>query len=114
MVVDFVDKLDWEKMDGLIPVVVQESENLVLLMQAYVNREALRKTIETGYAHYFSRSRNKIWKKGETSGNVQKIVKVFVDCDGDCLLYLVKQIGVACHTGAESCFFTLVYGNDEK
>jgi len=97
--------LDWEKMNGLLPVIVQDADNKEILMQAYVNEEALKLTLEKGYAHYFSRSRNSIWKKGETSGNIQKIVKIFVDCDGDCLLYLVKQHGPACHTGAHSCFF---------
>ncbi len=97
--------VDWQKMNGLIPVVVQDDESLDVLMQAYVNKEALKLTIDTGYAHYFSRSRNEIWKKGATSGHTQKIVSVYVDCDGDCLLYRVKQKGHACHTGEWSCFF---------
>lgn len=74
-------------------------------MLAYANEEAIKKTIETGFAHYWSRSRKKLWKKGETSGNVQKVVEIRIDCDNDALLYLVKQKGVACHTGNYSCFY---------
>lgn len=104
--------LNWEKVGGLIPVVVQDLDTKVVLMQAYANEEALKLTIETGYAHYFSRSRKSIWKKGETSGNMQKIVKILVDCDGDCLLYLIKQSGVACHTGEYSCFFREIFSQE--
>jgi phosphoribosyl-AMP cyclohydrolase len=96
-------------MKGLVPVVVQDFETKDVLMQAYVNEEALRLTMDTGYAHYFSRSRNSIWKKGETSGNVQKIKSIFVDCDGDCLIYLVLQKGPACHTGKQTCFFQKIF-----
>ena len=74
-------------------------------MLAYANEEAIKKTLETGFAHYWSRSRKKLWKKGETSGNVQEIVEIRVDCDNDALLYLVKQKGNACHTGNYSCFY---------
>ena len=77
-------------------------------MQAYINKEAYDLTLETGYAHYYSRSRQKLWKKGETSGNVQKIVSVSLDCDGDSVLLQVEQTGVACHTGEYSCFFNTV------
>ena len=90
--------------NGLIPVVVQDVGGEVLML-AYANEEAIRKTLETGYAHYYSRSRNKLWMKGETSGNVQRIVEVRVDCDCDSLLYIVEQKGNACHTGNRSCFF---------
>ncbi|WP_290901112.1 phosphoribosyl-AMP cyclohydrolase [Ferroglobus sp.] len=90
---------------GLIPVVVQDAKTKEVLMLAYANEEALKRTIKTGYAHYFSRSRKKLWMKGEESGNVQKVVEVRVDCDGDAILYLVEQKGVACHTGNYSCFF---------
>jgi phosphoribosyl-AMP cyclohydrolase len=92
-------------MNGLVPVIVQDNKSLDILMQAYVNKEAFNLTLETGYAHYFSRSRNKIWKKGETSGNTQEITAIYIDCDGDCLLYKVNQKGNACHTGERSCFF---------
>ena len=88
---------------GLVPAVVQE-ENGQVLMLAYMNEEALKKTLETGYAHYFSRSRQTLWKKGETSGNVQQIKEISYDCDGDTLLMRVHQTGVACHTGSYSCF----------
>ena len=98
-------EVDFEKGGGLLPVVVQDATTGQVLMQAYVNREALEKTLQTGYAHYYSRSRKKLWKKGETSGNVQLVKEVKLDCDGDSLLYLVEQKGNACHTGAYSCFY---------
>ena len=88
---------------GLVPAVVQE-ENGQVLMLAYMNEESLKKTLETGYAHYFSRSRQSLWKKGETSGNVQQVKEISYDCDGDTLLLRVHQTGVACHTGSYSCF----------
>ena len=97
-------KLDFKKGNGLIPVVVQDAETKELLMLAYANEEALRKTLSTGYAHYWSRSRNKLWMKGETSGHTQKIKKILVDCDYDTLLYVVDQKGPACHTGKDTCF----------
>jgi len=90
---------------GLVPVVVQDAKTKEVLMLAYANEEALRKTFETGYAHYWSRSRKKLWMKGETSGNVQKVVEVRIDCDNDAILYVVEQKGVACHTGNYSCFY---------
>lgn len=90
--------------DGLMPVVVQDVRNNNVLMLAYMNDEALELTRKTGYMHYWSRSRNAIWKKGETSGNVQKAVELLVDCDGDAMLARVEQTGVACHTGTYSCF----------
>jgi len=90
---------------GLIPVIAQDVETKEVLMLAYANREAVLKTIESGYAHYWSRSRRKLWKKGETSGNLQEVVEIRVDCDGDALLYIVRQHGNACHTGNYSCFF---------
>lgn len=90
---------------GLICAVVQDAESGEVLMQAYMNAEALEKTRETGYAHYYSRSRKCLWKKGETSGHVQKVVAATFDCDRDCLLLQVKQTGAACHTGNRTCFF---------
>ncbi len=90
---------------GLVPVITQSFYTGKVLMQAYANKEAIEKSIETGYATYFSRSRNKLWVKGESSGNKQKIIDIRVDCDGDSILYLVKDYGVACHTGEESCFY---------
>ena len=83
-------------------------KNGEVLMLAYMNEEAYRLTLETRYAHYFSRSRKKLWKKGETSGNVQRVKRILLDCDADTLLYIVEQEGVACHTGKYSCFFRTV------
>ncbi len=88
----------------LIPVVVQDVRNNNVLMLAYTNEEAMALTRETGYMHYWSRSRDAIWKKGETSGNVQRVIEILSDCDGDALLARVEQTGNACHTGAYSCF----------
>jgi phosphoribosyl-AMP cyclohydrolase len=97
-------KLDFKKGNGLIPVIVQDFESKELLMVAYANKEALMKTMDTGYAHYWSRSRKKLWMKGETSGHTQKIKNILVDCDYDTLLYLVAQKGPACHTNKPTCF----------
>jgi phosphoribosyl-AMP cyclohydrolase len=97
-------KLDFDKGNGLIPVIVQQSDTKELLMLAYANEEALRKTLSTGYAHYWSRSRNKLWLKGETSGHMQKIKKILTDCDYDTLVYIVEQKGPSCHTGKDTCF----------
>lgn len=107
-----LNMVKWNEVSGLIPVVVQDYMSKDVLMQAYVNEEALNKTINTGYAHYFSRSRNRLWMKGETSGNTQRIVEILIDCDGDALLYLVEQKGVACHTGNKSCFYRKVWGSN--
>ena len=100
-----VSDLDFEKFSGLLPVIAQEHGSGSILMLAYANLEAVIKTQETGFAHYWSRSRNMLWKKGESSGNVQLITEVLVDCDKDTLLYKVSQTGPACHTGEHSCFF---------
>lgn len=109
---ELLKKLDFKKGQGLIPVVVQDYESKTLLMVAYANKEALDKTLETGYAHYWSRSRKKLWKKGETSGHTQKIKKILADCDYDTLLYLVHQKGPACHTNKPSCFHNLISDED--
>lgn len=97
--------------NGLIPVVVQDAQTRDVLMVAYANEEAINLTRKTGYAHYFSRSRRKIWKKGEESGHFQRVSKILVDCDEDCVLYLVEQTGAACHLGYRSCFFRTIDGN---
>ena len=97
--------------DGLVPVIVQDSESREVLMMAYANDEAVRLTKESGYAHYYSRSRKKLWKKGEESGHFQKVVRILADCDEDCLLYIVEQQGAACHTGFESCFYRTLEGD---
>ena len=96
--------------DGLIPVIVQDARSRDVLMMAYANNEAVRLTQETGFAHYYSRSRKKLWKKGEESGHFQRVVKILTDCDEDCLLYLVEQKGAACHTGYASCFYRTLAG----
>jgi len=96
--------------DGLIPVIVQDASSREVLMMAYANDEAIRLTQETGRAHDYSRSRKKLWKKGEESGHFQKVVKILTDCDEDCLLYLVEQKGAACHTGYASCFYRTLNG----
>lgn len=90
--------------DGLVPVVAQEQRTGDVLMVAYADRAALERTAETGFAHYFSRSRNTIWRKGETSGHVQYVSEIRLDCDGDTILYRVDQQGPACHTGTRTCF----------
>lgn len=102
--------LDFKKNEGLIPVVVQDSSSLEVLMFAYASEEALQKSIETGFAHYFSRSRQKLWKKGETSGHLQVIKEILFDCDNDTLLFKIEQKGgIACHTGRKSCFFNRIH-----
>ncbi|MFW2591505.1 bifunctional phosphoribosyl-AMP cyclohydrolase/phosphoribosyl-ATP diphosphatase HisIE [Aliarcobacter butzleri] len=101
-----LNKIDWEKMNNLIPVVTQDAKTNEVLMLAYMNKEALELTIKTNYAHYFSRSKQRIWKKGESSNHLQEIVEILLDCDNDTLLLKVNQTGVACHTGRKSCFYT--------
>ncbi len=100
-------QIDWNK-TPLIPAIAQEAETGEMLMLAYMNEEAYTLTLSTGYAHYFSRSRQRLWKKGESSGHTQEVVDVILDCDADTVLLKVKQNGVACHTGRKSCFFTSV------
>lgn len=90
--------------DGLVPVVTQESRSGDILMLAYANRDALDRTLSTGLAHYFSRSRGILWQKGETSGHVQRVTEILLDCDGDAVLYRAEQEGPACHTGSRTCF----------
>ncbi len=97
-------KIDWSK-NPLIPAIVQDAQSKEVLMLAYMNEEALQKTLATGYAHYYSRSRQRLWKKGETSGNVQKVKAIRLDCDSDAVLLEVEQTGPACHTGRKSCFY---------
>ena len=95
-----------------LPAVAQDADSGEVLMLAYVTEEALERTRETGYAHYYSRSRDELWKKGATSGHTQEIEEVRVDCDGDALLYLVDQAGGACHTGYDSCFYRTADGEE--
>lgn len=96
---------DFEKGKGLVPAVVQDHRSGKILMLAYVNSIAWEKTLQTGEAHYWSRSRKEIWHKGETSGNVQRIIEIYLDCDSDTILFKVEQVGgAACHTGYDTCF----------
>ena len=97
----------------LIPAVVQEESTGEVLMLAYMNQESLRKTFETGYTWFWSRSRQELWNKGATSGHLQKVVDLWADCDDDTLLITVEQTGPACHTGAHSCFFKRLW-EEEK
>ena len=98
--------------DGLVPVVAQDATSGEVLMLAYATREAVERTVETGRAHYYSRSRAELWEKGGTSGHTQTVREVRVDCDGDALLYRVEQDGGACHTGHYSCFYRTLDGED--
>jgi phosphoribosyl-AMP cyclohydrolase len=101
----YLDQIKWNQ-DGLVPVVAQEAATGRLLTQAWINREALTVAVAEGRAVYWSRSRNKLWRKGEESGHIQKLVDVLLDCDNDAVCYRVEQIGgIACHTGRESCFY---------
>ncbi|MEA1953390.1 MAG: bifunctional phosphoribosyl-AMP cyclohydrolase/phosphoribosyl-ATP diphosphatase HisIE [Campylobacterota bacterium] len=100
-------KIDWNK-NPLIPAIAQDYQNNEVLMLAYMNEEAYDLTLSTGYAHYFSRSKQRIWKKGESSNHTQEVKDVLLDCDADTVILKIKQNGVACHTGRKSCFFTSV------
>lgn len=99
-------KIDWTKCDGLLPVITQQFDSGEVLMMAYMNEEALNLTLATNEVHYFSRTKQRIWKKGESSGHIQQVKQILVDCDNDTVLIKVDQVGVACHTGRQSCFFT--------
>jgi len=103
---NIINKVDFEKENGLVPVVTQDHETNEVLMLAYMDKEALELTLTTNYAHYFSRSKQRIWKKGESSNHTQEIKSIKVDCDNDTIRLKVAQNGVACHTGRKSCFFT--------
>ena len=107
-----LEKLKFDD-NGLIPVIVQDYSTGQVLMFAYANMEAIQKTIDTKRTHFWSRSRNKLWNKGEESGHFQDVKEIFFDCDSDTLLVLVDQIGVACHTGKQSCFFTSIDNNEK-
>jgi len=102
---DWIEAVAWNS-DGLVPAVAQDATSGEVLMLAWMDREALARTVESGEAHYWSRSRKKLWKKGETSGHVQRVVEVRVDCDADAVLLRVESVkGIACHTGRRRCFF---------
>jgi len=103
--------LNLKFVDGLIPVIVQDEKTKAVLMMAYANDEAVELTRKTGFAHYYSRSRKKLWKKGEESGHFQKVKTILADCDEDCLIYEVEQVGAACHTGYLTCFYRTLDGD---
>lgn len=104
--------IDFEKSGGLVPAIAQDAASGDVLMLAWMNREAYEETLKTGRACYFSRSRNKLWRKGEESGHVQHVREVFIDCDADTILLKVEQVGgAACHEGYKSCFFRKVEGS---
>ncbi len=98
--------------DGLVPAIAQQHDSLEVLMMAWMNREAVIETLSTGRVCYWSRSRGALWRKGETSGQVQKLVEMRLDCDGDTLLLMVDQTGVACHTGRRNCFYRAMRDNE--
>ena len=104
---EFIKKLKFDQ-NGLIPAIAQDAKNGEVLMMAWMNEESLRLTLASGYATYFSRSRNSLWKKGDTSGHLQKVISINADCDFDCILLKVEQIGAACHTGSRTCFFNKI------
>ena len=105
--------MDYSKLDGLLPAVIQDAATGRVLMVGYMNEEAFRKTVESGFATFYSRSRNTLWLKGETSGNKLEVVEILVDCDEDTVLLKVKQIGgAACHEGYKSCFFRQLSDGD--
>ena len=108
----WLSKINWSE-DGLIPVIAQEAGSGKVLMVAWMNRDALKLTVEKGEAVYWSRSRKKLWHKGEESGHTQKVKEIYLDCDEDVLLLIVEQTGgIACHTGRHSCFFQKLEGNE--
>jgi len=108
----WLNKVNWTH-DGLVPVIAQDKDSGVVLMVAWMNREALKRTVEGGEAVYWSRSRKKLWHKGEESGHVQKVHEVRIDCDEDVILLKVEQVGgIACHTGRHNCFFQKLEGQE--
>ena len=112
MSIELVNSIDWDK-NPMIPVIAQDFDSGEILMLAYTNKEAFDLTLKTKFAHYFSRSRKKLWKKGEQSGHTQEVKEMYLDCDSDTLLLKIKQKGVACHTGRMSCFFNRIDINSD-
>ncbi len=107
MIEEFINGLKYDS-DGLIPTVVQDADNNQVLMVAYMNRAAVKQTLESGRACFWSRSRQTFWIKGETSGNIQRVKEFFIDCDKDCIVVKVEQTGAACHAGYRTCFYRKV------
>ena len=113
-ILNFVEQIKFDK-NGLVPAVIQDYKDNKILMVAYMNKDAVIKTIETKKTYFYSRSRKKLWMKGEQSGNVQQVKEIYIDCDNDCLLIKVKQKGkAACHTGYRSCFYRKLTKNGES
>jgi phosphoribosyl-AMP cyclohydrolase len=109
---DLLDPIDFDKNGGLVTAIAQDHSTGEILMVAFMNEESFRLTVETGSVVYWSRSRKKLWRKGEESGNVQKLKSLYIDCDGDAVLMQVEQVGgAACHTGRRNCFFRKVDGD---
>ena len=106
---EIVRKIDFKKMKGLMPVIVQDYKTKEVLMLGFMNKEALKKSLKEGKVTYWSRTRKELWTKGETSGNFQFIKEIWLDCDNDTLLIKVKQIGNVCHTGNKTCFFKKIW-----
>jgi len=104
---EIIKKLKFDQ-SGLIPTIAQDAKTSEVLMMAWMNEESLRLTVSSGLATYFSRSRKSLWKKGDTSGHLQELISIATDCDFDCILLKVKQVGAACHTGKMSCFFNKI------
>jgi phosphoribosyl-ATP pyrophosphohydrolase/phosphoribosyl-AMP cyclohydrolase len=111
---EFIKKVNFEKGRGLVPVIVQDASNGIVLMQAYMNEEALRLTLASGKTHFWSRSRGRIWQKGEESGHFSLVQNVTIDCDDDAILFKVQQIGPVCHTKKETCFYKPLVSEEEK
>ncbi|HYF84043.1 MAG TPA: bifunctional phosphoribosyl-AMP cyclohydrolase/phosphoribosyl-ATP diphosphatase HisIE [Clostridia bacterium] len=109
----FIDDIKFNE-KGLVPAIVQDYKTGEVLMQAYMSKESLEKTLESGRSWFYSRSRDELWQKGATSGNTQEVKEILLDCDGDCLLIKVKQKGAACHTGNKSCFYRSILVADES
>ena len=109
-----IESANFKKLGGLLPVVTQDASSNKVLMQAFMNEEALKLTLQTGKVHYWSRTRKKIWLKGESSGHTQILKEAYLDCDKDAILLLVHQIGVCCHTGAKTCFHNQVIGEGKS
>lgn len=111
---EILEQILWDKCGGLIPAIAQDYQTREVLMLGFMNKEALELSLESGFVYYFSRSKERIWKKGEQSGHTQKIRTIALDCDKDSILIGVEQVGVACHTGAKSCFFNTITLREKK
>ncbi|MBN1785305.1 MAG: bifunctional phosphoribosyl-AMP cyclohydrolase/phosphoribosyl-ATP diphosphatase HisIE [Candidatus Bathyarchaeota archaeon] len=110
----FIQKVDFKKGNGLVPAIVQDASTNKVLMQAYMNEEALRLTLASGKTHFWSRTKGRIWMKGEESGHYSLVQNAFLDCDNDAILFKVQQVGPVCHTGEESCFFKPIETEDNQ